>query len=158
MAAQPRQVQVLAAPFQGQEASGWATLSLQHMPAAAQRAGSRASMPLALLALTFAAHAIGTAEFIIVGLLPTVAEDLGIALDAWIGGEVVANSLGLVATPAWARAGDRGTGADAPEYDAGPPSSGWGSGRAGAFRGLKHKAGRGRHSPDLPLLSLDSAC
>jgi predicted MFS family arabinose efflux permease len=27
-----------------------------------------------------------------------VAEDLGIALDTWIGGEVVANSLGLIAT------------------------------------------------------------
>ncbi|KQS77422.1 MFS sugar transporter [Rhizobium sp. Leaf384] len=37
-------------------------------------------MPLALLALTIAAYAIGTTEFVIVGLLPTVARDLGITL------------------------------------------------------------------------------
>ncbi|UEM01344.1 MFS transporter [Skermanella rosea] len=37
-------------------------------------------MPLALLALTIAAYAIGTTEFVIVGLLPTVAIDLGITL------------------------------------------------------------------------------
>lgn len=37
-------------------------------------------MPLALFALTIAAYAIGTTEFVIVGLLPTVAGDLGITL------------------------------------------------------------------------------
>jgi multidrug resistance protein len=37
-------------------------------------------MPLALFALTIAAYAIGTTEFVIVGLLPTVASDLGINL------------------------------------------------------------------------------
>ncbi len=37
-------------------------------------------MPLALYALTIAAYAIGTTEFVIVGLLPTVATDLGITL------------------------------------------------------------------------------
>jgi len=37
-------------------------------------------MPLALFALTIAAYAIGTTEFVIVGLLPTVATDLGITL------------------------------------------------------------------------------
>jgi DHA1 family inner membrane transport protein len=37
-------------------------------------------MPLALFALTIAAYAIGTTEFVIVGLLPTVATDLGINL------------------------------------------------------------------------------
>lgn len=37
-------------------------------------------MPLALFALTIAAYAIGTTEFVIVGLLPTVAEDLRIDL------------------------------------------------------------------------------
>ncbi len=37
-------------------------------------------MPIALLALTIAAYAIGTTEFVIVGLLPTVAADLGITL------------------------------------------------------------------------------
>ncbi|MCO5730936.1 MFS transporter [Rhizobium sp. SSA_523] len=37
-------------------------------------------MPLALYALTIAAYAIGTTEFVIVGLLPTVAEDLSITL------------------------------------------------------------------------------
>lgn len=37
-------------------------------------------MPIALYALTIAAYAIGTTEFVIVGLLPTVASDLGITL------------------------------------------------------------------------------
>jgi multidrug resistance protein len=37
-------------------------------------------MPLALFALTIAAYAIGTTEFVIVGLLPTVASDLHISL------------------------------------------------------------------------------
>ncbi|KJE35119.1 MFS sugar transporter [Thalassospira sp. HJ] len=37
-------------------------------------------MPLALFALTIAAYAIGTTEFVIVGLLPTVATDLDITL------------------------------------------------------------------------------
>jgi multidrug resistance protein len=37
-------------------------------------------MPLALFALTIAAYAIGTTEFVIVGLLPTVANDLDITL------------------------------------------------------------------------------
>jgi DHA1 family inner membrane transport protein len=39
-------------------------------------------MPIALLALTLSAFAIGTTEFVIVGLLPTVAADLGIALPS----------------------------------------------------------------------------
>ena len=39
-------------------------------------------MPLALLALTLSAFAIGTTEFVIVGLLPTVAADLGIGLPS----------------------------------------------------------------------------
>ena len=39
-------------------------------------------MPPALFALTIAAYAIGTTEFVIVGLLPTVAQDLGIDLPA----------------------------------------------------------------------------
>ncbi|MDT0139922.1 MFS transporter [Acidovorax sp. PRC11] len=37
-------------------------------------------MPIALFALTLGAFAIGTTEFVIVGLLPTVAADLGIGL------------------------------------------------------------------------------
>ncbi|MFD1330403.1 MFS transporter [Methylopila musalis] len=37
-------------------------------------------MPLALYALTIAAYAIGVTEFVIVGLLPTVAGDLGVSL------------------------------------------------------------------------------
>lgn len=37
-------------------------------------------MPIALFALTIAAYAIGTTEFVIVGLLPTVADDLNITL------------------------------------------------------------------------------
>ncbi|WP_345817616.1 MFS transporter (plasmid) [Paraburkholderia sp. PREW-6R] len=39
-------------------------------------------MPLALLALTIGAFAIGTTEFVIVGLLPTIAGDLGITLPS----------------------------------------------------------------------------
>ncbi|MBI3350245.1 MAG: MFS transporter [Burkholderiales bacterium] len=39
-------------------------------------------MPLALLALTISAFAIGTTEFVIVGLIPTVAADLGITLPS----------------------------------------------------------------------------
>ncbi|MDO9405218.1 MAG: MFS transporter [Polaromonas sp.] len=39
-------------------------------------------MPIALLALTISAFAIGTTEFVIVGLLPTVAADLGVGLPS----------------------------------------------------------------------------
>ncbi|AVT11664.1 MFS transporter [Paracidovorax avenae] len=39
-------------------------------------------MPIALFALTLGAFAIGTTEFVIVGLLPTVASDLGIGLPS----------------------------------------------------------------------------
>jgi predicted MFS family arabinose efflux permease len=39
-------------------------------------------MPLALLALTLSAFAIGTTEFVIVGLLPTIANDLGVNLPS----------------------------------------------------------------------------
>ncbi len=39
-------------------------------------------MPIALLALTLSAFAIGTTEFVIVGLIPTVAADLGISLPS----------------------------------------------------------------------------
>jgi multidrug resistance protein len=39
-------------------------------------------MPLAIFALMIAAYAIGTTEFVIVGLLPTVAADLGISLPS----------------------------------------------------------------------------
>lgn len=39
-------------------------------------------MPLALLALTIGAFAIGTTEFVIVGLIPTIAADLGVDLPA----------------------------------------------------------------------------
>lgn len=39
-------------------------------------------MPIALLALTLSAFAIGTTEFVIVGLIPTVAADLGITLPS----------------------------------------------------------------------------
>jgi predicted MFS family arabinose efflux permease len=39
-------------------------------------------MPLALFALTLAAFAIGTTEFVIVGLIPTIASDLGISLPS----------------------------------------------------------------------------
>ena len=39
-------------------------------------------MPLALLALTISAFAIGTTEFVIVGLLPTIGADLGVNLPS----------------------------------------------------------------------------
>lgn len=39
-------------------------------------------MPIALLALTISAFAIGTTEFVIVGLIPTVAADLGVDIPA----------------------------------------------------------------------------
>lgn len=39
-------------------------------------------MPLALLALTLSAFAIGTTEFVIVGLLPTMANDLNVSLPS----------------------------------------------------------------------------
>ncbi|MDB5894382.1 MAG: sugar transporter [Rhodoferax sp.] len=39
-------------------------------------------MPLALLALTISAYAIGTTEFVIVGLLPVIAADLGVSLPS----------------------------------------------------------------------------
>ena len=37
-------------------------------------------MPLALLALAVAAFGIGTTEFVIMGLLPDVARDLGVSI------------------------------------------------------------------------------
>ena len=39
-------------------------------------------MPIALLALTISALAIGTTEFVIVGLIPTIAADLGVSLPS----------------------------------------------------------------------------
>ena len=39
-------------------------------------------MPLALWALTISAFAVGTTEFVIVGLLPTIAESLGVSLPS----------------------------------------------------------------------------
>ena len=39
-------------------------------------------MPLALFALTISAFAIGTTEFVIVGLVPTIAEQLAISLPS----------------------------------------------------------------------------
>lgn len=39
-------------------------------------------MPIALLALTLSAFAIGTTEFVIVGLVPTIAQDMGVSLPS----------------------------------------------------------------------------
>ena len=39
-------------------------------------------MPLALFALTISAFAIGTTEFVIVGLIPTIAADLQVSLPS----------------------------------------------------------------------------
>jgi len=51
-------------------------------------------MPLALYALALAAFAVGTAEFIIAGLLPTMAADLGVSIPA-TGLLVTAYALGV---------------------------------------------------------------
>jgi len=42
----------------------------------------KSAMPLALWALTISAFAVGTTEFVIVGLLPTIARDLGVSLPS----------------------------------------------------------------------------
>ena len=39
-------------------------------------------MPLALFALTIGAFAIGTTEFVIIGLVPTIAQQLSISLPS----------------------------------------------------------------------------
>ncbi|GHE78707.1 hypothetical protein GCM10011501_03200 [Thalassotalea profundi] len=39
-------------------------------------------MPLALIALALSAFAIGTTEFVIVGLLPTIAQDLNVTIPS----------------------------------------------------------------------------
>ena len=39
-------------------------------------------MPITLFALTLSAFAIGTTEFVIVGLVPTIATDLGVTLPS----------------------------------------------------------------------------
>src|SRR5574343_401243 len=44
--------------------------------------GVLAAMPIALLALTLSAFAIGTTEFVIVGLIPTIAADLAVSLPS----------------------------------------------------------------------------
>jgi len=44
-------------------------------------ASTRMAVPLPLLALALAAFAIGTTEFVIVGLLPSVATDTGTSLS-----------------------------------------------------------------------------
>lgn len=55
-------------------------------------------MPIALYALTIAAYAIGTTEFVIVGLLPTVANDLSITLP--LAGLIVSvYALGVPSAP-----------------------------------------------------------
>ncbi|MGJ3559332.1 MFS transporter [Streptomyces sp. INA 01156] len=52
-------------------------------------------MPLALLALAVGAFGIGTTEFVIMGLLPDVADDLGISIPS-AGHLVSAYALGVV--------------------------------------------------------------
>jgi len=52
-------------------------------------------MPLALLALAAAAFAIGTTEFVVVGLLPTLAGDLGVSVS--VAGTLVTGYAGGVA-------------------------------------------------------------
>jgi predicted MFS family arabinose efflux permease len=52
-------------------------------------------MPLALFALMLSAFAIGTTEFVIVGLIPTVAQDLSVSLPS-VGLLVSLYALGVV--------------------------------------------------------------
>ncbi len=55
-------------------------------------------MPIPLLALAASAFAIGTTEFVIVGLIPTIAADhLGLAHTPWIAALVTLAALGLTA-------------------------------------------------------------
>lgn len=56
---------------------------------------ARTSIPLPLLALALAAFAIGTTEFVIVGLLPSVAADTGTSLPQ-AGLLVTGYALGVV--------------------------------------------------------------
>jgi DHA1 family inner membrane transport protein len=51
-------------------------------------------MPIAVVALAVSMFAIGTIEFVIVGLLPTIAGDLDVSISA-IGLVVTAYALGL---------------------------------------------------------------
>ena len=55
-------------------------------------------MPLALLALTISAFAIGTTEFVIVGLVPTIANQLSISLPS-AGLLVSIYALGVASAP-----------------------------------------------------------
>ena len=52
-------------------------------------------MPIPLLALAISAFAIGTTEFVIMGLLPQVAQDLAVSLQSQIcaAREAVTNSM-----------------------------------------------------------------
>lgn len=52
------------------------------MDLAARRAPARPGLPLALIALAVGAFGIGTTEFVIVGLLPDVAADVGVSIPA----------------------------------------------------------------------------
>ncbi|ARF55022.1 hypothetical protein B1H19_13120 [Streptomyces gilvosporeus] len=55
-------------------------------------------MPLALLALAISAFGIGTTEFVMMGLLPNVADDLGTSVPT-AGHLVSAYALGVVIGP-----------------------------------------------------------
>lgn len=58
-------------------------------------------MPVAVLILTLSTFALGTSEFVIMGLLPEVAHDLYVSIPAagWI---VTAYALGIaIGGPAW---------------------------------------------------------
>jgi predicted MFS family arabinose efflux permease len=60
--------------------TSWILHGMQHRPVLYFIQES--SMPIALLALTISAFAIGTTEFVIVGLLPTMAADLRVSLPS----------------------------------------------------------------------------
>lgn len=63
----------------------------------------RSAFPLPILALALAAFAIGTTEFVIMGLLPTIAADLGVGLPE-AGLLVTGNALGVAfGAPPWQR-------------------------------------------------------
>jgi predicted MFS family arabinose efflux permease len=59
----------------------------------------KSKMPLQVWILTLSAFAVGTAEFVIAGVLPQVAGYIANALGGLIGGVVVDSSFGASAIP-----------------------------------------------------------
>ncbi len=67
----------------------------QETEAAPEVAGKAGAIPIPILALTVSAFAVGTAEFVIAGLLPDIARDLAVSIPA-AGQLVTAYAFGVV--------------------------------------------------------------